>query len=370
MQKDVAEGKEARPAKAVARQLLIAPMRTSRGKKTLAAVVILNWNGRDFIRDCLRSVLAQTYPSFRVIVVDNRSTDGSREIVEAEFPEVTLVGLPENRHFAKGTNAGFRESLKDPTCGFVATLNNDTRVSPDWLAELVRHAEGNIGMVASKIVFMDRPQVLNSTGLGIAPDGSGMDRGWNQTDEGQFDDESDVFGPSAGAALYRRDVLESVGLFDEDFLAYYEDLDLAWRARLGGKNAAFAAEAIVYHKYSASYGSGNPMKTYLCERNRIWNLVQNYPWRYVTSGVPWNLVRNLAGPLPWHNARSPAGHTKRGGFGATAGVRARARIDAYAGIPRALAKRQTRQSEIRVDPGTVGRWIRTYGVSLKDAVLP
>jgi len=332
-------------------------------------VVVLNWNGRDSIRPCLRSVLHQTYASYGVVVVDNASTDGSRDVIRDEFPEVTLVPLPENLHFARGTNAGLREALRDPECAFVATLNNDTRVDPEWLAELVRMAGPRVGMVASKMVFFDRSNVLNSTGVCIGPDGSAMDRGWNSVDEGQFDQALDVFGPSAGAALYRRDVLDSVGLFDEDFLAYYEDLDLAWRTRLAGWEARFAPRAIVHHKYSASYGLGNPMKTYLCERNRVWNLVQNYPWRYVTTGIAWNLVRVMAGPLPWNGSQATAGGPTRSRFGTTAAAMARARLDAYAGLPRALAKRRGREATSRVDVRTIGRWIRTYRVSMKDAVL-
>src|SRR2546425_12934867 len=158
-----------------------------------ACVVVLNWNGREFIRDCLRSALAQTYPDNRVIVVDNASTDGSRDTVRHEFPEATLVPLPENLHFARGTNAGGDEALRDPECAFIGTLNNDTRVDPEWLAELVRMAGARVGMVASKMVFIDRPNVLNSTGVSIGPDGSAMDRGWNSIDEGQFDQALDVF---------------------------------------------------------------------------------------------------------------------------------------------------------------------------------
>src|SRR3989475_4766300 len=222
-------------------------------------VVILNWNGRDSIRQCLQSVLHQTYATYRVVVVDNASTDGSRDIVRDEFPEVTLVPLPENLHFARGTNAGVREALRDPECAFIGTLNNDTRVDPEWLAELVRMAGARVGMVASKMVFIDPPHVLNSTGVSIGPHGSAMDRGWDSIYEGQFDQALDVFGPSAGAALYRRGVLDSVGLFDEDLLAYYEDLDLAWRTRPSGWEARFAPRGDVHHKKSDSLGSGDPV---------------------------------------------------------------------------------------------------------------
>lgn len=334
----------------------------------LAVVVVLNWNGRSYLRDCLRSVLDQSYPWSRVLVVDNASTDGSKEIVSDEFPEVRLLPLPENRHFARGTNAGIREALRDPQCAYAVTLNNDTRVDREWLASLVRETADGVGTVASKLLLMDRPRILNSAGLCIAPDGSGMDRGWNEVDEGQYDASGDVFGASAGAALYRREVLESVGLFDEDFLAYYEDLDLAWRARIAGWTSRFAPRAIVHHKFSASHGRGSPLKTYLCERNRIWNLVQNYPWRYALLAVPWNSARVLAGPMSWagNGAPSDSATTMRGG---TARAMARARLDAYAGVPRALTKRRQRAAASRVDPATVGAWLRKYHVSFRDSVL-
>src|SRR2546430_254429 len=135
-------------------------------------VVVLNWNGRDSIRPCLRSVLHQTYAAYRVVVVDNASTDGSCDIVRDEFPEVTLIPLPENLHFARGTNAGLREALRDPECAFIATLNNDTRVDPDWLAEPVRMAGPPGGMGASKMGFFDRPKLLDSPAACTGPHGS------------------------------------------------------------------------------------------------------------------------------------------------------------------------------------------------------
>ena len=334
----------------------------------LAYVVILNWNGRDYIRDCLKSVLQQSYPRYRILVVDNCSTDGSREIIAGEFSEVKLVPLPDNLHFARGTNAGIREALKDPECTHILTLNNDTRVDPEWLTELMRVA-ADVGMVASKLLLMDQPHIINSTGLTIAPDGSALDRGWNQVDQGQYDRSDDVFGPTAGAALYRRDLIDNIGLFDEEFVAYYEDVDLAWRSRLAGWQARYAPRAVVYHKFSASHGRGSSLKTYLCERNRIWNLVHNYPWRYAALTVPWNSARVLAGPLPWNGGREPASSRIQNPVFETARAMARARVDAYAGIPRALAKRRARAAASRVSPATVGGWLRRYHVSFRDAVL-
>jgi GT2 family glycosyltransferase len=334
---------------------------------SLAYVVVLNWNGLAYVRDCLRSLLAQTHPSYRVIVVDNASTDGSREVMQDEFPEATLIALPENLHFARGTNAGIIEALKDPQCAYVVTLNNDTRVDSEWLAELVRPArEPTVGSVASKMLFMDRPGILDSTGILVARDGSGTDRGWFERDEGQYDHALDVFGPSAGAALYRREVLDAVGLLDADFVAYYEDLDLAWRARLAGWESRFAPAAVVLHKYSASSSPLDPWKTYQGERNRIWNLVQNYPWRHVALGTGWYVAR-LAWALGRHTfpSESPAG-MERPRFSTLVKAMARGGLDGYAGIPKALEKRRRRKEFSRVSAETVGRWLRLYGVSIRN----
>ncbi len=333
-----------------------------------AIVVVLNWNGRDYLRECLRSLFAQTYAETKVLVVDNASPDESWRIVQDEFPEAVLLRMRENLHFARGMNAGFARALEDPQAAFIAALNNDVRVDPEWLASLVAAAEDpKVGMVASKILFMDRPRALNSTGIVIARDGSSMDRSWNAPDDGTWDVHVDVFGPSAGAALYRRGLLEGVGLFDEDFLAYYEDADLAWRARLVGWEARFAPGAVVYHKYSGSIGHRSPWRQFQCERNRVWNLVQNYPWRHVVTGIPWNASRLVASRLPKRAAAGRAGAGSETVAGSV-DVHSRARLEAYAHLGRALEKRRRRFAASTATPSDVGRWLRAYGVSLRQIV--
>lgn len=334
-----------------------------------AAVVVLNWNGIDYIRMCLEAVFVQSYESMRVIVVDNHSTDGSLEVIRDDFPEAELVELPDNLGFAKGTNTGVRRALAEPLIRWIATLNNDTRVDPEWLAEMVRTCEADprVGMVASKILFMDRPRVLNSTGILIARDGSARDRGWLETDEGQYDDKLDVFGPSAGAALYRREMLEDIGLFDEDFWGYLEDLDLAWRGRLAGWVGRFAPRSIVHHKYSASTGFHSTLKIRVSERNRIWTLVRNYPARDLIVAIPWNAgrlalssVRRILGLGP----RTAVGD--RPAFRETARAIAQARLEAYRGLPRAFEKRRITQASACVDRRAVETWFRLFAVPLAE----
>ena len=332
-----------------------------------ATVVVLNWNGRDYLRDCLRSLFAQTYPDTKVLIVDNASPDESWRIAADEFPEAALLRMSENLHFARGMNAGFARALEDPQAAFIVALNNDVRVDPEWLAGLIAAAdEPGVGMVASKILFMDRPKVLNSTGLRPARDGGGIDRGWNEPDDGRYDSQTDVFGPSGGAALYRRELLEKVGLYDGDFVAYAEDLDLAWRARLRGWTARFAPHAVVYHKYSASIGVRSAWKTYMGERNRIWTFIQNYPWRLVASGSAWNAARLLASLKRDRGRGGDDGGPDPAGLGTMAEATVRARLDAYARLARALEKRAERYATATVDAATVGRWLRRYGASLRQ----
>lgn len=333
-----------------------------------AWVVVLNWQGANYIRDCLRSALDQDHPDYRVAVVDNASTDGSRDIVRHEFSEAELVPLPQNLHFARGMNAGFERALQDPECAYLVALNNDTRVERDWLSALVRAAEEpGVASVASKMLLMDRPGILNTAGLRITRDGAAVDRGWFQKDEGQFDRDLDVFGASGGAALYRRDALEAVGLYDGDFIAYLEDLDLAWRLRLAGWEARFAPGSVVYHKFSASSSPTSPWKTYVSERNRIWTLVQNYPWPYVALSPAWNAAKNLAAlrrralparyPIPWGASLS---------LREVIEAHLRGRRDAYAGLSRALEKRRRRAATCKVTAADVGRWFRRYGIGIKE----
>jgi cellulose synthase/poly-beta-1,6-N-acetylglucosamine synthase-like glycosyltransferase len=185
-----------------------------------------------------------------------------------------------------------------------------------------------------------------------------------ERDGGPFDEPADVFGASAGAALYRREVFEKVGRFDADFVAYYEDLDLAWRARLAGWEARYAPASVVHHKYSASSSPRSPWKTYQGERNRIWNLVQNYPWRHVAFGIPWNAARlGVALARRLHRGPQPGSASDTDAPPSFAPL-VQGRIDGYAGLRRAIAKRRLRDAYRVVDASAVAGWFRTYGVGI------
>ncbi len=243
----------------------------------LISVVVLNWNGLDYLDRCLESLERQNFRDFEVVLVDNGSTDGSVERVRERCGEIfRLVLLPENRGFCGGNNVGIRASRGR----LIALLNNDTEVDPDWLATLAAAAERSgprVGMWASRVMIDSRRTHFDSTGLLVYPDGICRSRGWLEKDVGQYDAEEEILAPNGCAALYRRDLLDEVGLFDERYFAYMEDLDLGLRGQLAGWRCLYEPGAVVYHKKSSTTGKHSKFKAFYVERNRIWNLAKLMP---------------------------------------------------------------------------------------------
>lgn len=239
------------------------------------SIVILNWNGLGYLQECLASLQAQTYADWQVIVVDNGSTDGSVEWAARKFPQARLICNKTNLGFAAANNQAIRAS----DAPYIVTLNNDTRVDPRWLEALVTAADEHpdVGMCMSKMLFADRPQVINSTGINLDPAGIAWDRQGGEPDDGRETQPVEILGPCAGAALYRRAMLDQIGLFDEDFFAFLEDVDLAWRARLAGWRCLYVPMARVYHVHSATAIEGSPFKNRLLGRNKVWLIAKNYP---------------------------------------------------------------------------------------------
>jgi GT2 family glycosyltransferase len=259
---------------------------------TRVAVVIVNWNGQHFLERCLSAVLAQTFRSVEVVMVDNGSTDQSVPFVKGRFPQVRLISNDKNRGFAAATNQAIRATDSE----FVAALNNDTQATPTWLEELVRVAEtdARVGACASRILFADRPDIINSAGIGLDRAGLAWDWRGGERDDGTDPAPVEVFGACAGAALYRRAMLEDVGLFDEDFFLYLEDVDLAWRARWAGWKTVSVPAARVMHWHSGTAVEGSYFKRRLIGRNRIWLVAKNYPWPQLAWYLPAILVYDLA----------------------------------------------------------------------------
>ena len=227
-------------------------------------IIIVNWNGREFLEDCLQSLRAQTYRSFSVTLVDNGSTDDSPAFVSVRFPEVRLIALRENLGFAAANN----RALADVTAPYAALLNNDATADPGWLKALVEALEEakEAGFAASRMLSFDRPDVIDRCGDGYSRAGAALLRGRGEP-AGRHSRRERVFGACAGAALYRTSMLKDIGFFDEDFFLLYEDVDLSFRAQLKGYQCLYVPEAVVYHRGSASLVHDSPVSVYYGHRN-------------------------------------------------------------------------------------------------------
>ena len=248
---------------------------------------MVNWNGKHLLPDCLASLKEQTFRDFEVLVLDNGSTDGSADFIRKEFPEVRLSISDKNVGFAMGNN--WQITLSDGP--LVALLNNDARPGREWLTRLVDVAKKNptIGMFASKIV---RPNgKIDSAGCTVYPDGIGVCRGRGGDGYSEYDQEDYVAFPSGCAAMYRRDMLDQIGLFDERFFMYCEDTDLGLRAQRMGWKCLYVPRAIVHHLYSQSTGAYSLKKLFYVERNRLYLIMKNFTFEQIFWSFPYTMIR-------------------------------------------------------------------------------
>lgn len=258
--------------------------------QSIVSVIVVNWNGKHLLGECLDSLLAQTVKGIEIVVVDNGSQDGSADFVREKYPSVRLVALSENKGFAGGNNAGIRIAQGK----YIALLNNDTKTDPAWAENLLSEAElspREIGMWASKILSYADPRIIDNVGLLLYPDGLGRGKGRLEQDRGQYNNTVEAFFPSGCAGLYRREMLDEIGLLDEEFFAYADDVDIGLRARLAGWRCTYVPTAKVYHKYSASSAAYSPFKAFLVERNRIWVLLKYFPIELIFLSLFFTLLR-------------------------------------------------------------------------------
>ncbi len=254
------------------------------------STIVLNWRSKDTIEDCLDSLLDQSHAPHEILLIDNGSSDGSLEILRRKYHgRIRILENANNLGFAGGVNQGIRASESE----YVALLNADAVAAPDWIAELVKglQADERAGMATSKIYFAGEEKVLDNTGNNIYRDACAKPRGRLEKDAGQYDARQNVGYASGCAVLYRRAMLDEVGLFDERMFAYGEDMDLALRGRLAGYGCVFVPTAVVYHGLSGSLGPLSALKLYYVERNRLWTVLKCFPWPYLCAAPFYTLWR-------------------------------------------------------------------------------
>jgi GT2 family glycosyltransferase len=255
--------------------MIISMNKANKGLKSTVSIIIPNYNGINFINECLDSLEKQD-SFFEVIIVDNGSNDGSVDFIRENYPEYNLIENQENLGFSKAVNQGLKLVATD----YVFILNNDVVLERDCINNLLNciQSDDNIFAVASKMIQYDNKCKLDDAGDEYTL------LGWTRkVGDGKsinlYNDKRETFSACAGAAIYRRNVFDSIGFFDENFFAYMEDVDISYRAKIHGYKCIYCPDAIVYHHGSGTTGSRyNEFKIGLAARNNIYVAYKNMPW--------------------------------------------------------------------------------------------
>jgi GT2 family glycosyltransferase len=248
--------------------------------------IVLSWNGERWLHGCLASLCAQTHP-VTIVVVDNASSDGGVAHVRTEFPGVAVIQNSSNFGVAEGYNVGLRHALA-LGARYALVLNQDTTLDPAMVGACVKtaDADGTIGAIAPLLLFASDPRRINSAGIDMNAAAWAHDRGVGQPMDVAVPPPGDLLAASGGAMFLRCAALQAVGLFDADYFAYYEDVDLCLRLWTNGYRVVFTADALVLHHYSASFGPGSQAKMRLYRSNR-WRLVlKHFPAPHLLRIAP------------------------------------------------------------------------------------
>jgi GT2 family glycosyltransferase len=235
----------------------------------LVSIVVVNWNGKQFLDDCLTSLLSQTYQNYEIILVDNGSTDGSPDYVLNNFPSVKIVRNTGNEGFGRACNKGIRYSKGE----YIVTLNNDLQLDECWLEELIKPVQNEkVAATVAKALFFDCRDRINCAGGAVNFLGFPFPKHFNENIDVDLNHETTEF-VQGGLCCIKRKVLDEVGLFDEDFFMYLEDIDLSFRIRMAGYELGLATKSIAYHKWDFKRMGD---KLYHMEKNRVRFLIKNY----------------------------------------------------------------------------------------------
>ena len=301
---------------------------------TKTIVIIVNFNGKNFLCQCLESLKRQNFSNFKTVVVDNFSGDGSVDGIEERFPGVEVLRLKQNIGFAAANNYGIRRAE-----GFhwVALLNPDAIADPDWLLNL--HAavgeNSQYNFFGSHLKKHDSSGQLDGTGDVYHLCGLAWRRDHGIPEKQVSRSAGEIFSPCAAAAMYRRDMLLNIGGFDERFFCYFEDVDLAFRLRLLGNRCLYVPNAKVEHYGSAITGPRSDFAVYHGHRNMVWAYVKNMPSLLFWRGLPQHILANLV-VLFWFSLNGQASPIFR------------AKKDALLGLKKVIKQRKLIQKNIKV----------------------
>ena len=258
-------------------------------KNPSVSIIIVNWNGLEHLKICLSAVIKQTYDNYEVLIVDNGSSDSSVDFVKTKYPQIRVLELESNFGFDIGNIRGFERANGE----YIVLLNNDTKPRENWLEEAVKVAESDIyiGIVGCVMLRWDS-LVVDTAGDGCTWAGVGY-KMYSGKKYSELPDKIDAFGACAGAALYKRTMIEDIGFLDEKFFMNLEDVDISYRARIHGYRIAIAKNSLVDHRVSASVSKMSALNTFYASRNIELVWWKNTPSSYLMRSLPDKIIHYM-----------------------------------------------------------------------------
>jgi GT2 family glycosyltransferase len=261
---------------------------------SLVSIIISNYNGKEYLENCFSSLVRLNYSNYEIILIDNNSKDGSIEYTNNNYPQIKVIQNTENLGFAEANNIGYKNARGN----YILFLNNDTTIDPNFLSILVEEIKKDkcIGGVQPKILQMDNPKKLNYVGGFLTSTGILYHFGCGKdADNPRYNQKLWIFSLIGAAMLFKREVLEKVGLFDKDYFAYFEETDLCHRIWLAGYKILYVPQAIIYHKGGGtSLRMNNSYIQFHSFKNRINSYIKNLNWLELLKILPLHVLLCLA----------------------------------------------------------------------------
>lgn len=256
-------------------------------------LIIINYNGINFIGECLDSIFNQTYKNLNVLVVDNNSKDGSVKFIRNNYPGVLILENRENKGYGYAINKAVKFGIKKlDDVSYFGILNNDLRLDDRWLENLVKYGQSkeNCGILSGKMLIYYWPKYVNSTGSLVNYFGSGWDRDFFELNENLKNlgrESGEVLAVSGGAMLIKKKVFYEAGFFDKKYFMYYEDIDFCFRIwKFTDYTVDYVKDAVAYHKFSSSSGALSIKKHFYLKRSRFIFILKNYPLNFLRKIIP------------------------------------------------------------------------------------
>lgn len=334
-----------------------------------ASAVVVNHNGQGYVEEAVQSLLDQDTTGVEVWVVDNGSTDGSDAALERRFGSaIRLIRAGRNLGFGAGNNLAIRQSRGR----HVLLLNSDAVAAPSFAREMIAAAEADprVGMVAARVLDYARRDVIDTAGHLLYPDGLNRGRGRLEPDRGQYGACRTALFPSGAAALYRRAMLDEIGLFDESFFLYGDDAELGLRGRLAGWTCAFAPRAVAYHHYSRTAGAHSSLKAFYVERNRVLVLLKLFPPSLVLASPAYTAARLALQAWGVATGRGAAARlAERRSLAHLAGLTLRAYASALRALPGTLRERRRLRPLRRLSTPGFRALLDEFRLTAREAAL-